>query len=98
MLRMILISIDHVGCMVIFENRGFEGFWVGVCRVGRVGGVLRGCRGVGWDFLGGCRGLAGNFLGGCRGLAGNFLGLRKRGFWPGSTDGPRKGGFRLEFF
>ena len=87
MLRMILISIDHVGCMVIFENRGFEGFWVGVCRVGRVGGVLRGCRGVGWDFLGGCRGLAGN-----------FLGLRKRGFWPGSTDGPRKGGFRLEFF
>ena len=28
-LRMILISIDHVGCRVIFEYRGFEGVGVG---------------------------------------------------------------------
>ena len=36
-LRMILISIVHVGCGVIFEYRGFEGCWGWVCRVGRVG-------------------------------------------------------------
>ena len=37
LLRMILISIVHVGCRVIFEYRGFEVGWGWVCRVGRVG-------------------------------------------------------------
>ena len=47
---MILVYIDHVGCRVIFEYRGFKGGWGWVCRVGRVGvfgGVVGGCRGVG---------------------------------------------------
>ena len=39
LLRMILISIVHVGCRVIFEYRGFEGGLGVVCRVGR-GGVF----------------------------------------------------------
>ena len=37
LLRMILNYLDHVGCRVIFEYRGFEGGWGVVCRVGRVG-------------------------------------------------------------
>ena len=39
LLRMILNYIDHVGCGVIFEYRGFEGGWGVVCRVG-MGGVF----------------------------------------------------------
>ena len=68
LLRMILISIDHVGCRVIFEYRGFEGGWGVVCRVGRVGGfegVVGGCRGVG-----GCVGVG--FCVGFGGLKNKF--------------------------
>ena len=52
---MILNYIDHVGCRVIFEYRGFEGGWGWLYRVGRVRGfegVVGGCRGVGEGWLG----------------------------------------------
>ena len=38
LLRMILNYIDHVGCRVIFEYRGFKGGWGWLYRVGRVRG------------------------------------------------------------